>query len=1334
VFLALLVTPVAIADSNPEATAPRSPGMRVAFDDDFKTDTRRSYFTGLSFFTGSTLGWEPGKLLVRSGVLIRSIPAAPTAELEAQLTFPPLTKDREAETDFIFLVKDGPRAVATLRRECKGGKVTAEARIMFWPSTHLLPTVLRRFPLPGEVPGGKFTARYQRGLITLDCDGRRLAIGYLPKNDDAPVIGVTLNQMGMPTTCSRLTSRVLTAPPSLSEEQRRILREASQSFHPILRLKAALVEFQRLEVVQPLYGLAIPLILGDGSLARGYLPEAKGYYKELLEATRSFYGSQHPKMATGLNNVASRLYPHGEHQLARRYCEEALDIVRAVLGEQHLEFATVLNNLACLEGDSGDTRRSEALHLRVMDIRKQLVGTDHPAYGNSLNNLAEHYLTHGEYARAEPLLQEARRLYRKQGGRVDSDYGSVMHNLAVLQIHLGQYERAEVLLKEAIAVLRRTNGNQNPRLAQFLGTLAHVYIQLRRVDLAERHYLLSIDTFRRAGAHRNVGYSTSRTGLAWLYACQGKFARAASLYRETLTDLGQTLGDDHPYSALVRGNLATLYFSNGDLVEAEAILRQASITLDKALGMYHPYSAQTLDLISEACVLQGRWAEAAEMADCARRRFRWLHFRVLPALSDLEQLFYLTRLDSPSLRFALTLATSRPDDPLLARLSACWLLNAKAVAQQTLAERTLLARDQDGDRGRKTLRELLDVRGRLARLALKELTPSDGPNFRQELDRLVEQEEALSKKLGRIGGATTTDPWVELSAVRAALPPDGILIEIAKFSGRNFKAKTAHNLWEEPRYVAWLIPPATGGDIQVIDLGDAAKIDRAVQDVRSAFQEAPAVLTQVGTADAETRVRRPLEALGRLLLDPLFERLKKYRTWVVSPDGALWMFPWEALPLSSSRYAIEDHAIRYIVSGRSLVQASSGEAEGTPVLFADPDFDLEDAVANGPRPRPSDKAAPRWQPLPGTADEAKQITPLLTRLAPHEPDVFLQQFAREETFKKLRQPRILLMSTHGMFLDDPQRPRAPPSGLTLLRGIFLAPRQRPTSSARQGDGVPIGNPLLRCGLVLAGANRGDRAAGSGEDGILTGLEIVGTDLRGTDLVVLSACDTGLGQVRDGEGVASLRQAFQLAGARTVVSTLWKVPDAETAELMTAYFENLAAGWSKADALRRAQLALVESQRARHGAAHPLFWAGFTLTGDPGPSRRAVVPKTSSPSSVESPAAVPEAPSGRQEEIGLVVVGLVVSLGACGLAWRRWIKRVKRPHPARPIPAPVSGNSSAPSPLSPVDGGRLAPPRATSYQFLCPGCGSSLRARSEHVGKQTSCPSCRLRMRVPPAGP
>jgi len=418
--------------------------------------------------------------------------------------------------------------------------------------------------------------------------------------------------------------------------------------------------------------------------------------------------------------------------------------------------------------------------------------------------------------------------------------------------------------------------------------------------------------------------------------------------------------------------------------------------------------------------------------------------------------------------------------------------------------------------------------------------------------------------------------------------------------------------WRPAHYAAWIIPAAGQGEVAMVDLGKADKIEAAVDAAKTAMKAATntgdqkGLILQQGEPEAEKAMQQALAAVARLVFDPLVPHFGKADHLVISPDAALWLIPWGALPVGENRYAIEKYKMSYVVSGRDLVIKPASVARTTdPVVFADPNYDLGPAevqaairaVLRGQQSAGGEpfrgfvtgrlidalRHAPR---LAGTAAEVEAVTPNLEAYCHQTPVVYQDQYALKSVFRELHSPKLAVLSTHGFFLEDQ---RIEPRWWELL-GIQT---RGPVTTV---DGKPLENPLLRCGLLLAGCNTGAQSE-TGDDGVLTGLEIVGTDLRGTELVVLSACETGLGPIRNGEAVAGLRQAFQLAGAKAVVGTLWQIPETESARLMNAFFSNLAAGPGRSDALRDAQLATIKSRRQRYGAAHPFYWAAFTLTGE-----------------------------------------------------------------------------------------------------------------------------------------
>jgi CHAT domain-containing protein len=652
----------------------------------------------------------------------------------------------------------------------------------------------------------------------------------------------------------------------------------------------------------------------------------------------------------------------------------------------------------------------------------------------------------------------------------------------------------------------------------------------------------------------------------------------------------------------------------GDYAAAEPYFQQCLEMDLRVLGESHPDTAKSLDNLSGLESAVGRWTEAAAHRDAARRIVRRHIARVLPGLSEKEQLAFLQNHVERSYHASLSLGLANRDNQTIRAQSASWLLNGKAVAQESLAERARLALESLDPQTAEVVKDLQVVRRQLATLGLAAPRPGQEAARKAQLAELESQEQALSRRLATATGERVAEePWIELDAVRSALPADGVLVDIARFTMRNFAAKPGEPNFGPARYAAWIIPPAGKGDVQLVDLGPADQIDAAVAAAQGAMQAAmghgdmPGLIQSLGEQAAEQAVLEALRQLSQLALAPIVAEAGDAKQWIVSPDAALWLVPWGALPLADGRYAVEAYKIRYLISGRDLVARRGGEVTTSkPAIMADPNYDLGPADSLAATRAvlrgvvlPSDdqlrrlssesSAMPKVARLPGTAAEAKAIESQLASYAHQSPNLYTDIYALEAVFKALRRPKALVLATHGFFLPDQQADGND-------KGAEAGQAGQARGDLLSVDGKPIENPLLRCGLLLAGCNARSKLAGL-EDGVLTGMEIVGADLHGTELVVLSACETGLGKVRNGEGVAGLRQAFQMAGARAVVATLWQVPDRQSSQLMTNFFANLAAGQSKVDALRNAQLALIEARREKHAAAHPFFWAAFTLTGE-----------------------------------------------------------------------------------------------------------------------------------------
>jgi CHAT domain-containing protein/Tfp pilus assembly protein PilF len=841
---------------------------------------------------------------------------------------------------------------------------------------------------------------------------------------------------------------------------------------------------------------------------------------------------------------------------------------------------------------------------KALAVTEKIHGATDPRTAAVCANLAACHLEIGGYARAEPLLQRALRIDQANANQENIAWD--LNSLGELYRRMRQYARAKPLFRRSLKINERERGKDHLQVGIVLNNLALCYRDEGEFARAEPLYRRSLNIFQEQLPADHPQVALGLNNLAMLYRVMGQPGRAEPLCRRALAILQKQLGADHLQVAVGQGNLAYLYYETGQYRRALPLARRSLKVYQDRLGENGTFVAQSQLNLALLEAARGRWREAALGLDRARRLFHRHIGSVLPVLAEDEQLKFLNGWREVSLKIALALALKAPRPTRLEDVSAEWLLNGKGLAQRVLAERVLLARDGTEPRLTGLLQKLTECRSRLARLTHVLPRPGREQARLDQLARLTREEQELSRELGQAAGRDQrAADWANLKELRQALPADAVLIDIARFDVWEFQPDGEKPRWHRPRYAAWVIPPADGSAVRLVDLGRADRIEAAVAEVRRTLQRAPAALDQAGERQAEQQLQRSLQGLAALVLGPLRAPIEGKKRWLISPDAALWLVPWAMLPLPGGSYAAEKHNISYVTSGRDLLAAAPAARTTAPLVLADPAFDvsLKKAAAQTRRLLPSLQARRggslrvssalgkrHWERLPGTAVEARAIAPLLERWAGSKPRLLTGERALEGVFKAVRSPKAVVLSTHGFFLDDQE------GAVPVGRGLKLAeagPAPRPV----RGPHRALENPLLRCGLVFAGANhRGGEIQAGQEDGILTGLEIVGCDLRGTELVVLSACETGLGKVNVGEGVAGLRQAFQLAGARAVVATLWQIPDQETTALMKAFFTHLAAKKGKAEALRQAQLDIIQRRRARGKAAHPFYWAAFTLTG------------------------------------------------------------------------------------------------------------------------------------------
>jgi CHAT domain-containing protein/Tfp pilus assembly protein PilF len=874
---------------------------------------------------------------------------------------------------------------------------------------------------------------------------------------------------------------------------------------------------------------------------------------------------------------ALRLQTAGRLADAWPQLERVLTIAETLRGPDDLQVAAVGAQLAEVYLLLPDPAQSESLLRRVLSIREKALGAGHPAAAFIRARLAIVYYQAGQVAKAQELLLPALSVIEKSLGPSHPWVVRCLVTLANLRVTVGDLDQAEQINRRALAILDATDDHDSATYLGVLNNLGVIHRQKKDYGRAEEFFRRALAMSERQRGPESTDVARILSNLGNVANSQKDYASASRYYERALSIDERIVGNDHPDVATTLNNLAIALHGAGDEARSLDTHFRALRIREKILGRYHPGMLQSVGNIALMYWLAGDTPKAVAFQ---RRADAIVETQLALNLAVGSERQKLAQLNSISQRTDRTISLhvgKAPDDPDAGALAALVLLQRKGRVLDARARTFATVRERIAEPADRDLLDQLNITtAQLAKLALnppEQLRLDDHRQSVAELEALKERLEAqLSEHDAEFRVATQP---VTLEAVQAAIPEDGALIEYVAF--RLFEPRReADDAYGAPHYAAYVL--RRSGAPRAVDLGPATTIDAAIKTLRDALQDPK---------------RNDVATHARALDEHVFRRLRGdlggARRLLISPDGALNLVPFEALMDDNGQYLIERYAMSYLTSGRDLLRLRIKRGNGNPPLvIADPLFgeprvasagQQDTAAPSTPSTLPAAAGATTlstiyFAPLPASAAEARTIKALF-------PDarVLMGASATKAALLRAEPPRMLHVASHGFFLhdaaDDPLR----------------APDDQPADAMRPrspSDARP--NPLLRSGLAFAGANV---LNGSRNDGILTALEASGLNLRGTKLVTLSACDTGVGDVQHGEGVYGLRRAFVLAGAETLVMSLWPVGDSTAREAMVRYYTGLEAGLGRGDALREAKLWMLK----RRGRQHPFYWASFIQSGE-----------------------------------------------------------------------------------------------------------------------------------------
>ena len=893
---------------------------------------------------------------------------------------------------------------------------------------------------------------------------------------------------------------------------------------------------------------------------------------QVLNIQKQTLGENHPDYVTSLHNLAGYYGSLGDYGKAVELETKAMTIIKQTLGENHPDYATSLGNLSIYHYCVGNLSKAVELETKAMTIIKQTLGEKDPKYATSLNNLAGYYSDSGDYNKAVEIGTLAMNIRKQTSGEKSPSYAYSLGNLANIYYHLGDYNKALEVGTLATNLQKQTLGENNPSYAASLSRLANCYSRLGNHDKAIEFGTLAMNICKQTLGEKHPSYAAALNILATCYSDLGDHGKALEVGTLAMNIRKQTLGENHPDYAMSLNNLAGYYSDSGDYNKSIEIGTQAVNIYKQALGEEHPDYASSLSNLASYNYRYRNYQEAYRLLSKSIRTRKHIVLSMFKGATGRTRQTFWNENNAeftyfPS--FCLKAHDQERNGELYdysALFTKGLLLNAETNARDVILESgdTALVKQFDA---------LQSVRIMLNKQYEKPIAERTlNCDSLENVAELMERELIKSSKAYGDFTRSLTITWKD---VKNELADGDVAIE-------------------------FISTPFLNND-SVMYIALALKKDYPEPKLIPLFEEKTLKeLSNDNPNDAQQ--------LFHLVWSPLLSELEGTRNVYFSPSGALYNIGIENLPISAEERMSDRYNMYRLSSTRLLALHPHSTSERKAALFGGLDYEMspQDVASNNLKnayhsefiAQNRDASADFMErggfgALPFSLKEVKSASKLLEANG-YECHLFEGKDGTEEAFKSLsgKKVKVVHLSTHGAFVPQKEAKN------TKQKNNFRFIQFDDADPQAQEEDLS----LTRSFLVMAGGNmlkNHDSIPEGIDDGILTAQEIAHTDLRSCDLVVLSACETALGDITN-EGVMGLQRGFKKAGANTILMSLWKVDDQASSLLLTKFYENLLSKkMPKIDALKKAQDYVRNYEIEVEGKkekifSDPKFWTSFIL--------------------------------------------------------------------------------------------------------------------------------------------